>query len=421
MKNLIGFIIFLIIVAFLFRVDFVFYIIYVCIGLYAWSYWGIPRRLKKVELNRVFQDHAFWGEPLEVSIKVENSGAMAVPWLEISDSVAVQLSAGRPINTVIPLKGKEVVHYSYPLNTNRRGYYRIGPTQIRSGDMFGFTQPKTFFLPADFLTIYPRITPIERLKIASRLPFGTIISNQRLFEDPARPTGVRDFRSGDSMRQINWKVSAHTQNLAVKTLQPAIYLESMIVLNLFKDDFAHWDKSTTIEWAIELAASLAAHLHKKRQPIGLASNGVDPLQTEAGAEIMFDQTSGRLLRQSEAEIKSLYSLPPNNSRAHLMKILERLARIETADVAPFNGWLQTNSLPLGWGGTALVVTPSADAALCQTLHHWVKRGINPILIQVEKSSNFRHIKERARRLGFTAVEVLDPAQIDQAFSGGISS
>ncbi|MFK7803686.1 MAG: DUF58 domain-containing protein [Anaerolineae bacterium] len=422
MKNLAGLIVFLLIIAFLFRIDFVFYIIYVCVGLYAWSYWGIPRRLKKIKLSRQFQDHAFWGEPLDVNIKVENSSALNIPWLEISDSVAIQLSAARPINAVIPLKGKEKVEYTYPLQTTRRGYYRIGPTQIRSGDMFGFTDPIAYLLPASHLTIYPKITPIERLKIASRLPFGTIISNQRLFEDPARPTGVRDFRSGDSMRQVNWKVSAHTQNLAVKTLQPAIYLESMVVLNLFGDDYTRWTRISTIEWAIELAASLAAHLHNKRQPVGLASNGIDPLQTsntEESADVEFDPHSGRLLTQSETDTQSLYSLPPNNSRAHLMKVLERLARIEPAGVAPFNGWLKTNNLSLGWGGTALIITPTADAELCQTLHHWVRRGINPVLIQVEKSSNFVHVKERARRLGFTAVEVVDPASIDQAFGTGM--
>ena len=418
MKNLLGLIIFLLAIAFLFRVDFVFYIIYVCIGLYLWANWGVPRQLKKVKLRRIFQDHAFWGEPLDVKLEIENTGALGLPWLEITDSVAVQLSTVRPINSVVPLKGKDTVAYGYPLNTTRRGYYRIGPTQIQSGDMFGLTKPQTYALPADYLTIYPKITPIERLKIASRLPFGTIISNQKLFEDPARPTGVRDFRSGDSMRQINWKVSAHTRNLVVKTLQPAIYLETMIVLNLFGDDYTRWTRLSTIEWSIELAASLAAHLHEKRQPVGLASNGIDPLQSVSSDDAEFDPNNGRLLNKSGTESHTLFSLPPNNGRAHLMKILERLARIETAGLAPFNRWLQTNPLPLGWGGTALVITPMADAELCQTLHHWVKRGVNPILIQVEKSSNFSHVKERGRRLGFTALEITDPNQIDQAFSEG---
>ncbi len=415
MKNLIGLILFLLAVAFLFRVDFIFYIIYVCIGLYVWSRWGIPYRLEKLKVKRLFQDHAFWGDKLEIKLRVENGSFLRIPWLEIYDSVAVQLSATRPINTVIPLPAKETAEFDYEVSTHRRGYYRIGPTRFRTGDLFGLYEEHAVELPAQYLTIYPRITPIERIQISSRLPFGTIISKQQLFEDPARPTGVRDFRSGDSMRQINWKVSAHTQNLMVKTLQPAIYLETMIVLNLFGGDFASWDKHANIEWGIELAASLAAHLHGKRQPVGLASNGTDPLQTDSTHPPEFDPTSGRLINQADSA-QTLYSLPPNNGRAHLMKLLERLARIETAEVANFNDWLRTTTLPIGWGGTALVITPQADDQLCQTLHHWVRRGINPILIHTEKSNRFYAVKDRARQLGFVAVEVSAPADLEVAFN-----
>ena len=417
MSSLIGLILFLLAVAFLFRVDFIFYIIYVCIGLYAWSFWGIPYRLKNMRLRRDFQDHAFWGESSNVKLVVENKSRLPIPWIEVFDSVAVQLSASQPINNVISLKAKDEATFEYSLSTHKRGYYRIGPTRLRTGDLFGFTEDQVVNLPAEYLTIYPKITPIERLKIASRLPFGTIISNQRLFEDPARPTGVRDFRSGDSMRQINWKVSAHTQGLMVKTLQPAIYLETMIVLNLFEEDYERWDRITTVEWAIELAASLAAHLHRKRQPVGLASNGIDPLQTtDSSAPAEFDTVTGRLVTQNADDLTPLFSLPPNNGRGHLMKILERLARIESAGIAPFNNWLHAKPLPLGWGGTTLVITPKADAAMCQTLHHWVRRGINPVLIQVEKSTNFHLVKDRARQLGFTAVEVANPAALEKEFA-----
>ena len=166
-----------------------------------------------------------------------------------------------------------------------------------------------------------------------------------------------------------------------------------------------------------MAASLAAHLHSRRQPVGLASNGIDPLQTaDADAPAEFDTVTGRLITQNPEDLIPLYSLPPNNGRGHLMKLLERLARIEPAGIAPFNEWLHAKPLPLGWGGTALIITPKADAALCQTLHHWVRRGINPVLIQVEKSPNFHLVKDRARQLGFTAVEVINPAALEKEFA-----
>ena len=126
-------------------------------------------------------------------------------------------------------------------------------------------------------------------------------SHQRLFEDPARPMGIRDFRSGDTIRQINWKASAHTRQLMVKTFEPAISLETAVLLNLHAPDYTFGNLQDTTEWAIEVAASLAAHLVNQRQSVGLITNGIDPLASQQRG---FDETTGRLLRPSQAEIQS---------------------------------------------------------------------------------------------------------------------
>ena len=413
MTGLIGLIIFLLICAFLFRVDFIFYIIYVCIGIYIWSYWWVPRRFAQLKASRQLPSHAFFGETVDVNVQIENPKNSTLPWLEVSESVAVELSGGKTVNAALPLKGREKAEFPYAVRAQRRGYYRVGPTSLRSGDMFGFVPEQASMLPADYLTVYPRITPIEKIGLTSRLPFGAISSRQRLFEDPARPNGVRDYRPGDSMRQINWKVSAHTRNLVVKTLEPAINLETMVVLNLDSEDYTRWSRYSTIEWGIELAASLAAHLQERRQRVGLASNGVDPLRRFGEDGPIFNDVTGRLETQSGGPEETLYSLPPNNGRGHLIKILENLARVEPSTQEPFVPWLRTSPLALSWGGTAIVITPKADADLCQTLHTWVKRGIRPILIVTDKSNQFPAVRNRCKQLGFVAFEVTVPTDLVQ--------
>lgn len=414
LKGLIGLIIFLLVCAFLFRVEFIFYIIYVCVGIYAWSYWWVPFRFSKLKASRHFQSHAFFGETVVVKLQIENPRNSALPWLEVLESVAVELAAGKTVNVAIPLKGREKAVFPYSVSSQRRGYYRIGPTTLRSGDMFGFVAEQASMLPAGYLTIYPRITPIEKLGLTSRLPFGAISSRQRLFEDPARPNGVRDYRPGDSMRQINWKVSAHTQNLVVKTLEPAINLETMVVLNLNAEDYTRWSRYSTIEWGIELAASLAAHLQERRQRVGLASNGVDPLRKSHDDDgALFNEVTGRLETQLGGAEETLFSLPPNNGRGHLIKILENLARVEPSTQKPFVSWLRSSPVPLSWGGTAIVITPKADAELCQTLHTWVRRGIRPVLLVTAQSNQFSAIRSRCKQLGFVAFEVATPPDLVQ--------
>lgn len=409
----------LLLIAFLLRVDFVFYIIYVCVGVYAWSRWYTPRALHRLAAGRSYSDHAFWGETVPVTLRLVNNSRLLIPWVQISESLAIELKLGEPVNQVLSLRGRETTELTYHVKGRRRGYYRLGPMRLTTSDLFGLLPEQQGTVPADFLTVYPRIIPLSRLGLPSRLPFGTIASRQRLFEDPARPMGVRDFRSGDSLRQINWKVSAHTRNLVVKTFQPAISLQTALLLNLNAGEYTRQGRQIYAEWAIEVAASLAAHLEEQRQAVGLMTNGVDPLHElgdESNAE--FDEASGRLLRTKKGSVHALAApLPPaifpRSGRAHLMKILERLARVEAENTIAFNQWAPTACLHLSWGVTILAITPTGDESTCETLHRLLRAGFNPILIAVEPDYNFSQVRERARRLGFSAFNVTRLRDMDR--------
>ena len=406
----------LLLIAFFLRVDFVFYVIYVSVGVYAWGRWLMPRTIQNLRSSRHYAHHAFWGEVVPVSVQLTNQSRLPIPWIQAQESVAIQLKHGERLHQVVSLGRQETAVFHYKIIARRRGYYQLGPLKLTTGDLFGIQPELTAFLPADHLTVYPRLTPLTQLGLPSRLPFGTIASHQRLFEDPARPMGIRDFRSGDTMRQINWKASAHTRQLMVKTFQPAISLETAVLLNLHLPDYTFGNRQDVAEWAIEVAASLAAHLVNQRQGVGLITNGIDPL---AGSSRGFDETTGRLLRPSNSDIRAQPevfmppAIPPRNGRYHLVKILEQLARIEAEETVAFTQWATTACLHLNWGVTILTITANGSEAVCQSLHRLVRAGFNPILITVEPIYDFGLVRERARRLGFAAYNVTQPKDLDR--------
>jgi uncharacterized protein (DUF58 family) len=415
--GLIGLIIVLLVVAFLLRLDFIYYIVYVCIGIYALSQWAIPRALRQLRISREFTDHVFLGETVTIQLRWHNLGRLPLPWVEFSESIPPTLRIGETLQQAFTLSGRQEREFVYQVQAGRRGYYRLGPLRLTAGDLFGLVRGKSGFLEADYLTIYPQIISLTSLGLPSRLPFGTVASRQRLFEDPARPMGVRDYQSGDSQRHINWKVSAHTNHLLVKRFQPAISLETAVLLNLHKPNYEQKDWRYYTEWAIVTAASLAVHLIDQRQPAGLISNGIDPLKSfSKDDEPSFHEDSGRLLQQQSSEGSSASLMPPSivprNGRAHLMKILEHLARIESDQTLPFDEWVVTACLNLSWGVTIVAITARGDAATCQTLHRLVRAGYNPILITVEPDHNFGLVRERARRLGFRAFNVTRRSGLD---------
>lgn len=412
--GLIGLIITLLAVALLLRVDFIYYLAYVCIGIYVFGRWILPRIFSKVRIKREFVDRAFHGETITVRLVCQNMSRLPMPWIEFSESIPPALRSGDAMQRVIYLSGRQKREFTYKIQAGRRGYYRIGPLRLNAGDLFGLIEGQSGQVKEDFMTVYPRIISLSSLGLPSRLPFGTVAAKQRLFEDPARPRGIRQYQSGDSQRHINWKVSAHTDSLLIKRFEPAISLEAAILLNLHSADYERRDWRYLSEWAITTAASVATYLVNQRQPVGLISNGIDPLRS--GKELLFSENSGRLYRDEKEdqsrENEMAAPIEPRNNRAHLMKILEQLARIESGETVPFREWGSNACYHLSWGVTILVITPRGDEETCHALHRLVRAGYNPILLAVEPDYNFGLIRERARLLGFSAFNVTGNSNLD---------
>ena len=407
----------LVAVAFLFCVDFIFYILYVAAGVFAWSWWRGGRTLQRIEASRTYQKRAFLGEEVEVKLALTNTSRLSVPWVEIHESVPPELRLKSPVHQVANLRGRQSVSFSYRVKGLQRGYYRLGPLQLTSGDLFGLAKPQAGVLRSDFLTIYPRIIPLTQLGLPSRLPFGTIASRQRLFEDPARPMGAREFRSGDSLRQMNWKASARNQKMLVRTFEPAISLETAILLDMNAAAYERRNRYDSIEWGIVTSASLATHLVNQRQAVGLYTNGIDPLRLQEEARV-FDEATGRLLFESAQASSDLSRFMPaaikaRAGRPHLMKVLELLARLYSRDSIPFAEWAPAACVSLSWGVTIIAITAQGDPQTCNTLHHLSRNGFNPILIAVEPDANFGQVRERARRLGFRAYHINDRRDLAQ--------
>jgi uncharacterized protein (DUF58 family) len=390
----------LLVIALLLRLDFVFYVVYVVGGIWLLARWAAPRSMAKLAVQRSFVDHAFLDETIPVTLELHNPTRLPIPWLRMSEALPSDLATTGQIQRVYTLRPRERVTIGYNLRCIRRGYYPIGPLLLSSGDLFGFADVQTRAEAVRYLTVYPRIIPLTGLALPSRLPFGTLISTQRIFEDPARLRGVREYQAGDSLRRINWKASAHGDALLVKQFSPAISLESMILLNLNAGEYERRQRYSASEWAIVVAASVATYLESRRQAVGVAAHGIDA-------------QAASLHRASNGAVQPM-NVPPRPGRPHLMKVLELLARVELIEEAqPFIAWARHTAAPLSWGTTVIVITPNGDEVTCHGLHSLVRAGLNVVMLVVEPYGRFGMVQERARRLGFQAHLVASEGDLER--------
>lgn len=372
----------LLIAAFL-RGDFALTLIYLVVGALAAGMWWSRRAVKHVEAKRQFPAHAFLGEKVNISLRVQNTGWLPLPWLELRETLPVALVGPNSFQSAIHLGPHAHANFEYSVDARKRGYYPIGPLSISTGDLLGLSDSLLVQIPAEALVIYPKIIPFPFMDIPSRSPQGTLSHRLPLFEDPTRVFGKRGYTSGDSLRRIDWKSSASSGRLQVKLFEPSIALETYIMLNLYGEDYYYRSRLDSTELAIVIAASLANWIVEKKQMVGLRVNGRDPLATDGKPQ----------------------PIPPQKGKRHLMRLLESLARVETIDSSAFVPIIQQQRYHLAWGTTLIVITGGANDELLHELGEARRAGQNPLLILAGRDASDDAMQRQASAFGVPLVSI----------------
>ncbi len=369
--------IFLLIVAAILHEDSVITIFYLLAGLYFVSRWWIQHGVSSVRVKRTFSKRAFLEETIPVRLEVSNTSFLPVVWLHTHESLPVELASPHFIRRVLSLGSHGQNELVYHLHANKRGYYRVGPFFMQSGDLLGLADEVEREALSEYITVYPKIIPLTKVGIPSRSLFGTLKHTQPIFEDPSRVFGKRDYQTGDSLRRVDWKATAASGRMQVKLFEPSIALDTAVFLNLNTDEYDLKTHFYATELAIIVAASLANWIVAQKQAVGLVANGIDPLN---------DQSAG--------------PIPPNKGRNHLMRILDILARIQAGSSLPFASLIREESSHLSWGTTLILVSNQVQPALFEELFNARKKGLNIVLVIVGREAGFAETKRSAEHFGF---------------------
>ncbi len=162
------------------------------------------------------------------------------------------------------------VHLTYPTRCDRRGLYTFSPLQLHSRGPFGlFRTRHTLTAPGEVL-IYPVYHPLKRLRVFEK---REIAEQQSLrIGRGSQIIGTREYRPGDSLRQIHWRSTARAGKLVVKEFTDDDQPSMTVVLDLQLGSNVGQGKFSTFETAVRMAASLGYYATQRNIPFHLVAS-----------------------------------------------------------------------------------------------------------------------------------------------------
>jgi len=295
--------------------------------------------LEEITIDREASvNHAFQGDEIEITFTVENKKPLPVAWLEINEYVprglliegykAVEQAymGGADLTVSTSLGMYERVKIKRKLTALNRGLYRLGKTKLRSGDLFGlYPSEATLEHTPWSIYVYPNIKPMPGFSLPARRPIGDSLSRQRIWDDPSRPAGVREYRPGDPIKSIDWKTTAKRGDMFVRQFDPSVSEHAVILAEAITTSVP-WEgyRSDVLEGTMVAAASLANHALDLGYKVGLIANGVS---SSGGSHAVVPPGSGTT--QLTIVLESLAMVHPIAIRT-----LDELARSRRGAVPP---------------------------------------------------------------------------------------
>ncbi|MHA2342263.1 MAG: DUF58 domain-containing protein [Candidatus Hodarchaeales archaeon] len=205
----------------------------------------------------VDREKAFAGEYIHVTVKVENTGARRIDFLEIYDAIPDMFEIVLGENFIITqLMGK-------------RGVYRIGPVKVIIHDRLGFYfEEDTRHFYTEVLC-YPSYEDIRRMEaLSKRRQQGKMFGSHR-----TRQKGMGDdfhalarYYPGAPFKSLDWKAFSRTGELMVREFEAEKNIRLVLFLDHSGSMGAGIPYNTKLDFAIR-ATMLVMKMAEERQDL----------------------------------------------------------------------------------------------------------------------------------------------------------
>jgi uncharacterized protein (DUF58 family) len=346
------------------------------------------------------------GESTEVVVTLKNTGGLPILWVLVEDLIPDYSSRQKPARMSVKGKrvqvaavgGNKTKTVKYSVTFLMRGYYPLGPTLLETGDVFGLHRRHRVIGKPVYVMVYPKVIPLAKYDFASERPIGEIRLQNRLFEDPTRNAGVREYQYGDPLQRVHWKVTARTGVLHCRIFEPTTLAGATILVDFHAEGYHKRGEPYRSDLVVTTAASVAYAISVLNQQLGLASNGRDAAD-RIREESLREEVEPAGGYETRDEARDRFELNEENDRLQplvvetrrgfdqFQKVREALARLELTDAFDF-GHLALEMAPrMPRDATVIAILPRVPVETAIALGTLRRQGfaITALLVGLEEA------------------------------------
>lgn len=158
---------------------------------------------------------------------------------------------------VVNPRPREALRAGYPLRAGARGRFRIGPLRVEQNDLLGLARSAQTIRGGSQLLVTPQVSelppgPLRGMVQTGREGAGSLRGGQ---QDDVIP---RTYRAGDELRRVDWRATARSANLMVRSEEQPWHNGLLVVLDLTADSHHGRSPESSAEVALAFVASVGA-------------------------------------------------------------------------------------------------------------------------------------------------------------------
>ena len=199
------------------------------------------------------------GRTSTVRLRLDNVSRLPSGVLLMEDRLPWTLG-GRPRFVLDKVEPRGVRDVSYPISSDVRGRYVVGPLSVQLTDPFGLCELTRSFASTDELVVTPVVSPLPAVRLGGDWTGGGESSARSVATSGTDDVSTREYRQGDDLRKVHWRSTARTGELMVRREEQPFQSRAVLVLDGRTSAHRGEGPGSSFEWAVSAVASIGVAL-----------------------------------------------------------------------------------------------------------------------------------------------------------------